>query len=322
MKRFFLKIFWEPFEKFCIFFPLVPLQTEEVAINDQVTQIKISNVVTRAISSFGGGYDYSTLYLINNKVLIDTGFSWAKRNFRAYLLARGLDRTLEVTINTHAHEDHVGNNDIVERFTRSKIYAHPKAVAVIKHPPKLPWYRSFLFGSSTPSQAEIAPAEVACDELRFEILETPGHSSDHICVYERTRGWLFSGDLYVAPDLDSQLQDVDGPKWIASLKRIIALSPTSLFDGHGIVVEGEREVHRVLHDKLRFLEDLEKRVVRELTCPKPLEEIVKNVFDDRNITNLISLNDGWLSLLTDSDFSRSNLVLSFVKNHYHCEAST
>ena len=92
--------------------------------------------------------------------------------------------------------------------------------------------------------------------------------------------------------------------------------------GDTAVVEGEREVHRVLHDKLRFLEDLEKRVVRELTCPKPLEEIVKNVFDDRNITNLISLNDGWLSLLTDSDFSRSNLVLSFVKNHYHCEAST
>lgn len=316
MKTLFRKIFWNPFEQFCTFFPLIPLKTEEIKVNEHVTQIRISNVVTRAISRFGGGYDYATLYLIDNKILIDTGFSWAKRSLTSYILSRGLDRTLEATINTHAHEDHIGNNDIVARLTNSVIYAHAKAVAAIKHPRKLPWYRSFLFGSNAPSPVEIAPSKLALDDLNLEIIETPGHSDDHICVFESTKGWLFSGDLYVAPDLDSQLQDVDGPKWIASLKKIMELSPRYLFDGHGIVVEGESQVQTVLRNKLHFLEELETKIASELTSPKRLEEIVENVFDDRNITNLISLNEGWLSILTDSDFSRSNLVFSFVKNHY------
>lgn len=316
MKKLLLKIFWNPFERFSILYPIVPLKTEEVQINEHVTQLKISNVVTNAISTFGGGYDYATIYLINNKVLIDTGFTWAKRSLRSYILSRGLDRTLEVTVNTHSHEDHIGNNDVVERLTNSVIYAHPRAIAQIRHPRTLPWYRSFMFGTNAPSDVKSAPASFTCDDLVFDIIETPGHADDHICIYERTHGWLFSGDLYVAPDLDSQLQDVNGPKWIASLKKILELSPRCLFDGHGFMVEGEAEVQEVLYNKLRFLENLQAKIVSELTTPKPLEEIVKNVFDDRNITNLISLNDGWLSLLTDSDFSRSNLVFSFVKNHY------
>lgn len=316
MKRFLLKVFWNPFEKFCIAFPLIPLKIEEVRLNQHVTQVKISNVATRAISRLGGGYDYSTLYLIKNKLLIDTGFCWAKRSLGQYILSRGLDQTLEVTVNTHSHEDHIGNNDVIERLTNSAIYAHPKAIATIRHPRKLPWYRSFMFGTNAPSNVEAAPTQLTCDELRFEILETPGHSDDHICIFETNHRWLFSGDLYIAPDLDCQLQDVNGPKWIASLKQILKLSPRFLFDGHGFMVEGEEAVRTVLQNKLRFLENLEKKVRSELSAPKPLEEIVENVFDDRTIINLLSMNEGWLSILTDSDFSRSNLVYSFVKSHY------
>ena len=37
--------------------------------------------------------------------------------------------------------------------------------------------------------------------FRFRVIHTPGHSADHIALYEPNRRWLFSGDLYLAPRL-------------------------------------------------------------------------------------------------------------------------
>ena len=31
----------------------------------------------------------------------------------------------------------------------------------------------------------------------FQVIYTPGHSPDHICLFEHKHGWLFTGDLFV-----------------------------------------------------------------------------------------------------------------------------
>lgn len=170
-----------------------------------------------------------------------------------------------------------------------------------------------MFGTSEPSKAEAIPNKIQCGNFNFEIIDTPGHSADHICLFEKNKKWLFSGDLYVSPDLDSQLKDVDGPDWINSIERIIALKPKWLFDGHGIVIEGELEVEKHLSNKLGFLIRLREKIYDEAKSPLSIKEITKRVFNDNNLTNTLSFNDGWLSLLTSSDFSRSNLVSSFIR---------
>lgn len=312
--KWFRYIFWNPLEFLFTKFPLVPLKVEEVIVNDRIRQIKIDNLVTKAISKLGGGYDYSVMYLVDEKMLVDTGFSWAKRSFKKHIITKGYDKKISIVVNSHAHEDHMGNNDIIEKFTDAVIYAHSSAIPTIKHPPKLPWYRSFMFGSNTFSNVTKVPNSIRFTDFDFEIIHTPGHSECHICLYEKSNKWLFSGDLYVAPDLDSQLQDVNGPKWIDSLEKIIPLEINTLFDGHGLIIKGEKEIKTILLEKLRFLKEIKSKILSVANEPMHLEDITKKVFSDKSFINSISFNDGWLSILTSSDFSRTNLVRSFINN--------
>ena len=30
-----------------------------------------------------------------------------------------------------------------------------------------------------------------------KVIHTPGHCSNHLCLYEPNKGWLFTGDLFV-----------------------------------------------------------------------------------------------------------------------------
>ncbi|MCH7729643.1 MAG: MBL fold metallo-hydrolase [Planctomycetes bacterium] len=184
----------------------------------------------------------------------------------------------------------------------------------------LPWYRSFLFG---PSQiTEVAPigSAVATEHLRFEIIETPGHCPGHICLFEPNKKWLFSGDLYVAAELDSQLRDADGPQWIESLEAALKLKPEWMFDAHGSIFSGEDAVEQQLQRKLDFLIAIRDRVNQHATHAQTIRQLTCKVFDRRDLVNWLSFGDGWLSLITGSDFSRGNIVKSFLRKTSHRES--
>ena len=170
-----------------------------------------------------------------------------------------------------------------------------------------------MFGPPTATIVSEIPSLIETNNFRFEILHTPGHSADHICLFEKEKKWLFSGDLYVAADLDSQLSDVDGSQWINSLELILKLKPKCLFDDHGKVVQGEKEVEKLLSEKLTFLQTLKSRILEEAKNPISISEITKRVFNKKTFVNQITYSEGWLSLLTGSDFTRNNMVHSFLK---------
>src|SRR5437879_6994090 len=86
-------LLWKPFEAACRRSPLIPLQASITKCNDLVIQIRIDNVVTRAISRLGGGYDYSVSYIVDDSLLIDTGFPWVRRSLRRTLIELGVDKT-------------------------------------------------------------------------------------------------------------------------------------------------------------------------------------------------------------------------------------
>ena len=291
--------------------PLRATVTEPV---DGVICIRIDNGITRLLSRFSGGYDYAVCYLVDGTLLIDTGFPWARRSLRKTLLSLGAEKTLRFVVNTHYHEDHIGNNDLLSEITDAEIRAHRLAVPEIRFPPELPWYRSFLFGPTRTVEVEPVGDSIDTEHFHFEVHETPGHCPGHICLFEPEQCWLFSGDLYVAGDLDSQLADADGPAWISSLDKAIALKPTCLFDAHGTILTDEADVHDLLVRKRHFLCELRRRVVQEADHAQTIREITRKVFDRRDLVNHVSFSDGWLSLITGSDFSRGHLIKSFLRD--------
>ena len=307
-------IFWSPFETACRKTPIIPLKFSIETVTPSVELIRIDNILTRAISKLGGSYDYSVSYLIDKTLLIDTGFPWARKSMKKHFMLSGLCSTIKYTVNTHSHEDHIGNNDLIKEITSSKIYIHKSGINTAKFPRHLPWYRNFMFGPPPSSNAEPIPDKINFNGFEFLVLHLPGHSPDHICLFEPNKKWLFSGDLYISADLDSQLREVDGPAWILSLERAIALKPLWMFDSHGIVFSGEQEVFQALNNKLQFLNNLRNKVFEVGQTATSVNEIVAKVFSKKNVVNQLSFSDGWLSLLTSSDFSRTHLVQSFLNN--------
>ena len=302
---------WHPYELACRRLPLVPFQVDVSEPVAGVRVIRIGNVVTRLITRIGGGYDYSVSYLVGDRLLVDTGFAWARRPLGRALHDLGVDKTLTHVVNTHAHEDHIGNNDLIAEISDAQILLHPAAVASVRWPAQRPWYRGFMFGPLTGSRVAAIGDGLDAGPYRFDVVDTPGHTPDHLCLHEPERGWLFAGDLYVDERLDAQLSDVDGPSWITSLDRAIALAPTALFDGHGLVVQGRGQVRTALEAKREFLVSVRDRVHREAPHAQTLPQLTQRVFAGNGLADRLSQREGRLSLLTRSDFSRSHLVATF-----------
>jgi glyoxylase-like metal-dependent hydrolase (beta-lactamase superfamily II) len=307
---------WRPFGLGCRRFPLWPFRADITEPVAGVTCLRIENPLTRFLSRFAGGYDYAVCYLIDGTLLIDTGFPWARRCLQKTLKTLGADRTISIVVNTHYHEDHTGNNDLLAELTDARIYAHRLAVPEIRFPSELPWYRDFLFGPPQTVEVEPIPPAIETEHFRLQVYETPGHCPGHICLFEPERRWLFSGDLYVAAHLDSQLRDADGPAWIASLEQMIALKPAYLFDAHGTILTDEAAVNELLFRKRDFLIEIRRRVLSAATQAQSLQQIVRHVFDRRTLVDHVSFSEGWLSLITGSDFSRGHLVRSFLKESF------
>jgi glyoxylase-like metal-dependent hydrolase (beta-lactamase superfamily II) len=293
--------------------PLWPFKAQVTTPTAGVTCIRIDNAVTRALSKLAGGYDYAVCYLVDGTLLVDTGFPWARRCLKQTLTKLGAHQSITHVVNTHYHEDHTGNNDLLAELTGAAILAHRLAVPEIRFPPNLPWYRSFLFGPSAIVEVAALDGEIRTPRHRFEILETPGHCPGHICLYEPVERWLFGGDLYIAADLDTQLRDADGPLWIDSLRRVLELRPLWLFDAHGVVVQGEAAVAALLQRKLDFLQTIRERVVAAAKSAQTIGELTRRVFDRRDLKHFLSQGEGWMSVITASDFSRCHVVKSFLR---------
>jgi glyoxylase-like metal-dependent hydrolase (beta-lactamase superfamily II) len=168
-------------------------------------------------------------------LLFDTGMGIA--DIRA--VVRRLTSHPIVVLNSHTHDDHVGGNwqfDFIYGMDNDFTRANAK-------------------GSREDAQAEIAPSEV-CGDLpknfnpktyatkpwhisRFvndgfkinlggrtlEIVATPGHTPDAICLLDWANGLLFTGDTYYPAPIWLFRPETDLDAYVASVKRIAALAP-------------------------------------------------------------------------------------------------
>jgi endoribonuclease LACTB2 len=313
LKRWLRHVLWQPFAVGCRKYPLIPFRATITQPVAGVTCIRIDNIVTQFLSRFSGGYDYAVCYLIDDTLLIDTGFGWAKGCLKHVLNELRVTTTLTTVVNTHYHEDHTGNNDLLFEMTGTPILAHPLAVPEIRFQSDAAWYRSFLFGPTRTVEVASIGEYIETKRFHFEVHHMPGHCPGHICLFEPDQRWLFSGDLYIASDLDSQLADADAPQWIASLERAITLHPACLFDAHGTILTDPDAVGALLRRKRDFLVELRLRVLAAAEQPQTIQEITRKVFRCRDLVDYLSFSDGWMALITASDFSRGNLIKSFLR---------
>lgn len=84
--------------------------------------------------------------------------------------------------------------------------------------------------------------------LSFRVLATPGHSADHMCLYQDDLGILFSGDLIcpgLTPSIDMPRKEGEDAYRVfeTSLDAVSDLSLNVTFPGHGDIIVGDIGQH-------------------------------------------------------------------------------
>ena len=230
-------------------------------------------------------------------LLIDTGCRFTAHELIDYLENKSID----VVVNTHFHEDHIGANKLVQEKFDLDIYAHPDSIPLINKKAAINPYQEVVWGYPEPSETKPIPRRISTRRYAFDVYETPGHSVGHVSLLEPERGWCFSGDIFISENQKVIRPDEDVYQIIDSLKLIRELGSgkLTLFTSIGQVFEDGR---KSISSYLDYIDDLRKRV----------QELNQNGLTPEEIRDRIFSRESQLAKLTNGHYSILNLITSLV----------
>jgi glyoxylase-like metal-dependent hydrolase (beta-lactamase superfamily II) len=118
--------------------------------------------------------------------------------------------SIEQVILTHGHFDHTALLPTLRELYQPVVYAHS----------------AFVGADEVLRDGQV----LHCGDRYFEVIHTPGHSDDSICLYCQTDGALFVGDTpVVIRSTDSTYED----RFVAALERLCRLDVRTIYFGHG-----------------------------------------------------------------------------------------
>lgn len=259
---------------------------------EEVTRIKLSREVD------GKPIYWVTAYLVDG-LLIDTGPAYTATELADFLEGQRLD----LVVNTHYHEDHVGADRLIMDRFGVPVYAHRDSVPRIGEVPRLNPYQEFVWDYPEPATVSTLGDTIVTERFNFEVIDTAGHCPGHVALFERSRGWCFSGDIFITERPKVIRADEDAAGLIASMRLLAGLDADRLvlFTSMGKIIPDGREA---LLACAGYLDGLGEQV-RALAAQGlgPLE-IREQIFGEGST----------LAGFTGGHFSTDNLVASLLQS--------
>ncbi len=250
----------------------------------------------RVARTFAGRAVYWTGVYFVDGLLIDSGppniSTEAERLFR--------ELGVRACVTTHHHEDHAGNHALLSDRFGIVPAIHARGVERLARPERLQMYRRVAWGVPRPVRCDVLGATVETERFRFDVVQTPGHSDDHVVLHEPNRGWLFTGDLYLGSRLKYVRADEDVHALMASLGRAIALEPSVLFCHHRGRIE---QATGALRRKLDGMRELAGRV----------EQLYAEGRTPQEIARALPGRDLFWRVWTAGHFSKLNFVRAVLR---------
>ena len=168
-----------------------------------------NNLEVEIVPFHDDNYAYLLTGQKGKRAVIDPG------DAQAVLAALGHE-SLDYIINTHHHDDHIGGNKVLMKDKRAKLLGPAGYVDRIEN------VQVLLHHEDT----------YTFDQHCFEVITTPGHTIDHICLHFPQEKLLFTGDTLFSLGC-GRLFEGTADQMFASLQLLKALpDDTNIYCGH------------------------------------------------------------------------------------------
>jgi glyoxylase-like metal-dependent hydrolase (beta-lactamase superfamily II) len=244
---------------------------------------KIDNYITavNAKSGYIPPFRLNVCLYIVDGVLIDAGSSIILKKIKPLLQQEKID----CAAITHIHEDHTGVAPWVKNNLKIPVYLPANSIDEAAKKSILPLYRKLTWGSRDAFIADPMPQFIETKNIKLDVIEAPGHQKDHVVFYEKNKGWLFSGDLYVSRKQQVAFKDENIEDAIKSLSKLIQLDIDKIFCGHSGIHSNAKEK---MKSKLDFFLEIQSKVITLKEEGLTLEEIDKRLFPKSNLWTIAS----------------------------------
>ena len=293
-------------------------------LNGKLTILFLNGFLPNTVPLLFGELFTTVLY---DGIAVDPGSPKMRRS-----LARHLRREkpqITKVVATHAHEEHVGNLNWLSDLTGAPVHVSEMTSRFLMPFKKLPWVRATIIGQP-PNLAQpfrLLGETVDTDSGYLRVIPTPGHSDDHVVLYDPVEKVLLAGDAFMGSYFATPNPDVDSRKWLVSLERLMELDIEILVEGHGHIhtlradipdfpgVVTRQDPKVAIIEKMEYLRWLREQIEAGFQDQLPMRVIEASCFPWGRRTSWESCaTDECIRLLSLGHFSRTELVRSFVRS--------
>jgi hydroxyacylglutathione hydrolase len=152
--------------------------------------------------------------------------SWDLEKLLVFLERNNI--TAKYIINTHTHFDHILGNDHISEITKAKIIQHEKS-------------------TQKKERSVVDHENISIGELNLEVLYTPGHSEDSICLIVNKESIITGDTLFVGNCGRVDLPGSNPEKMYDSLSKVANLDDSLVvYPGHNY---GSTPTSTILNEK-------------------------------------------------------------------------
>ena len=169
-------------------------------------------------------------------VMIDSGIDSSFGDLKDALGDIGFTPAdVDLVVNTHEHFDHIGGN---KYFYHTAIIAAGRLAAakITEKDEYVTMYSSFSadYRYTKPHLWFESGAFIGLENAKLEVINTPGHTSGCICIYEEYNKLLFSGDtVFAHGTLSAIAPSGSAGDYVHSMDVLNTKKIERLFPGHG-----------------------------------------------------------------------------------------
>ncbi|MFC2122074.1 MBL fold metallo-hydrolase [Bacteroidota bacterium] len=222
-----------------------------------------------------------SVYLINEdkKALVEVGPPSSVNRVLDGIKAAGVDPAdVDYIIVTHIHLDHSGGAGVLLNYMpKAKVVVHHRGVRHLVNPQRLISSMRKVQGEdfwakvgdveAVPPERILAVHNNDTIELSrqqtLRIIAAPGHSPNHICIFETRHGGLFSGEAAGSLLADGKLllpvntpTAFDLEQYVATIKKLMKLNPSMLYHSHFGVTSAVQDNFKQAMEKALIWDDI------------------------------------------------------------------